>query len=206
MKNALYVLLGVMAGFMLAGVLIFVSRAPAGEPIILLPAPTKAPLAVHIIGAVPRPGLYELAEGARVQDGIDAAGGMFAEASVETLNLAALLVDGQQLIIPYKDGREVTTASGTVDLPSSESDVPTDVPSDDPCLGGILININNATAQELADGLTGVGDTTAAKIVDYRIQNGEFYTNDDVEKVSGIRPDTILAIQDFICFGPFYGN
>ena len=52
MKNALYVLLGVMAGFVLAGVLFFVSRAPAGNPILLQPAPTEAPIAVHVIGAV----------------------------------------------------------------------------------------------------------------------------------------------------------
>ncbi len=75
MKNVLYVLLGVMAGFVLAGVLVFVSRAPAGEPIMLEPAPTQVPISVHVIGAVPRPGLYKFPEGARVQDAIDAAGG-----------------------------------------------------------------------------------------------------------------------------------
>ncbi|MDO9300844.1 MAG: ComEA family DNA-binding protein [Anaerolineales bacterium] len=198
MKNALYVLLGVMAGFVLAGALVFVSRAPQGEPILLQPAPTKAPLAVHVIGAVPRPGLYELAEGARVQDGIDAAGGLLAEASVETLNLAALLVDGQQLIVPYKDGREV--------LSTSEPVLPTDESVYDPCGDGSLVNINDATAQELADRLNGIGEKTAANIVDYRVQNGEFYTTDDVEKVTGIGPVTILEIQDFICFGPYYGN
>ena len=104
MKNALYVLLGVMAGFVLAGSLVFVSRAPEGEPIVLQPAPTKAPIAVHVIGAVPRPGLYEFAEGARMQDAIDAAGGLLASANVDALNLAALLEDGQQLNIPYQDG------------------------------------------------------------------------------------------------------
>ena len=56
MKNALYILLGVMAGFVLAGVLVFVSRAPSGSPITLQPAPTDAPIAIHVIGAVPRPG------------------------------------------------------------------------------------------------------------------------------------------------------
>ena len=197
MKNALYVLLGVMAGFMLAGVLIFVSRAPAGEPITLLPAPTKAPLAVHIIGAVPRPGLYELAEGARVQDGIDAAGGMLAEASVETLNLAALLVDGQQLIIPYKDGREVTTASGTVDLPSSDQSglpFPTEPPTDTFDAG--LINLNTATLEEL-ESLPGIGATLAQRILDYRDQNG-FYVIEDIMNVDGIKDAIFEQIKDFI--------
>jgi len=197
MKNALYVLLGVMAGFMLAGVLIFVSRAPAGEPIILLPAPTKAPLAVHIIGAVPRPGLYELAEGARVQDGIDAAGGMLAEASVEPLNLAALLVDGQQLIIPYKDGRAVTSASGTVDLPSSDESgipFPTEPPTDTFDAG--LINLNTATLEEL-ESLPGIGTTLAQRILDYRDQNG-FYVIEDIMNVDGIKDTIFEQIKDFI--------
>ncbi|MFM8427759.1 MAG: SLBB domain-containing protein, partial [Chloroflexota bacterium] len=91
MKNVLYTLVGVMAGFALAGLLLFISRAPAGEPIKLLPAPTKEPIAVHIIGAVPRPGLYEFAEGARVQDAIDAAGGLLSSANIDSINLAALL-------------------------------------------------------------------------------------------------------------------
>ena len=123
MKNALYVLLGVMAGFVLAGVLVFVSRAPEGEPIILEPAPTKSPIAVHVIGAVPRPGLYEFAEGSRLQDAIDAAGGLLASANVDALNLAALLEDGQQLSIPYKEGAAPTEPpAGSVELPSSSQE------------------------------------------------------------------------------------
>ena len=74
MKNVLYVLLGVFVGFLLGGVMLFVSRKPAGEPIVLRAAPTSAPIKVHVVGAVPRPDVYELLEGARVQDALDAAG------------------------------------------------------------------------------------------------------------------------------------
>ncbi len=199
MKNVLYVLLGVMAGFVLAGVLVFVSRAPAGEPIVLQPAPTKAPIAVHVVGAVPRPGLYELAEGARVQDAIDAAGGMLADASVDTLNLAALLKDGQQLVIPFQDDREVTKAGDTVDLPSSdsESDIPpnaTDEPFDN--TNGELLNLNTATLEEL-ESLPGIGPTLAQRIIDYRDQNG-FYAIEDIMNVSGIGESTFEEIKDLI--------
>lgn len=199
MKNVLYILLGVMAGFVLAGVLVFVSRAPAGEPIVLQPAPTKAPIAVHVVGAVPRPGLYELAEGARVQDAIDAAGGMLADASVDTLNLAALLKDGQQLVIPLQDGREVTKAGDTVDLPSSdsESDIPpnaTDEPFDN--TNGELLNLNTATLEEL-ESLPGIGPTLAQRIIDYRDQNG-FYVIEDIMNVSGIGESTFEEIKDLI--------
>jgi competence protein ComEA helix-hairpin-helix repeat region len=191
MKNVLYVLLGVMAGFVLAGVLVFVSRAPSGEPIILQPAPTAAPIAVHVIGAVPRPGLYEFPEGARVQDAIDAAGGMLAEANADALNLAALLEDGQQLDIPYKDGSEPTNNTSTFDLPSSATDTPANNADED------LININTASLEEL-DSLPGIGPTTAQKILDYRDENGPFSTIEDIMNVSGISPATFEDIQDLI--------
>jgi competence protein ComEA len=187
MKNILYVLLGVMAGFTLAGVFVFVSRAPAGEPIILQPAPTKLPLAVHVVGAVPRPGLYEFAEGARVQDAIDAAGGLLAEANLGVLNLAALLEDGKQLVIPYQDGRDVLGEDDTIDLPSSNK----------PSVEAELVNINTASLEEL-NALPGIGPTTAQKIIDYRIENGEFSTIEDIMSVSGIGPATFEEIKDLI--------
>ncbi len=196
MKNALYVLLGVMAGFVLAGVLIYVSRAPAGQPILLLPAPTKAPVAVHVVGAVPRPGLYEFAEGARVQDAIDAAGGLLTSANVDAVNLAALLVDGEQLTIPYTAGEEPAASADTSsgpDLPSSntnESDSSGSENSD-------LININTASLEEL-DSLPGIGPTTAQRIIDYRDTNGPFTTIDEIMDVSGVGPSTFDEIKDLI--------
>jgi competence protein ComEA len=205
MKNVLYVLIGVMAGFVLAGVLVYVSRAPAGEPIVLQPAPTKAPLAVHVVGAVPRPGLYEFAEGARVQDAIDAAGGLLANASVDALNLAAPLVDGQQLVISYQDGSAVSTGNeGGVDLPSSEA--PEASSPDSSSSGGNttegdttveLVNINTATLDEL-NALPGIGPTIAQRIIDYRDQNGAFSTIEDIKNVSGIGPATFEEIKDLI--------
>ena len=193
MKNVLFVLLGVMAGFVLAGVLVFVSRAPKGVSIILQPAPTKAPLAVHIIGAVPRPGLYEFPEGARVQDAIDAAGGILTEANVDALNLAAPLEDGQQLEIPYKAGGEPTNNTSTFELPSSATETPTT----DTSTTEDLININTASLEEL-DALPGIGPTTAQKIIDYREENGPFSTIEDIMNVSGIGPSTFEDIQNLI--------
>ncbi|MFN8382417.1 MAG: ComEA family DNA-binding protein [Anaerolineales bacterium] len=189
MKNVLYVLLGVMAGFVLAGVLIFVSRAPAGEPITLLPAPTKVPVAVHVIGAVPRPGLYEFAEGARVQDAIDAAGGLLASANMDAINLAALLVDGEQLNIPYKDGAAPTEPPNALELPGATET--TNSENTD------LININTASLEEL-DSLPGIGPTTAQRIIDYRTENGPFTTIDEIMDVSGIGPATFDEIKNLI--------
>lgn len=192
MKNALYVLLGVMAGFVLAGTLVFVSRAPAGEPIILQPAPTEAPIAVHVIGAVPRPGLYEFSKGARVQDAIDAAGGLLASANDNGLNLAALLEDGQQLDVPYQDG-QTPDSSTTVDLPGTESTQGDNADTSNT----ELVNINTAGLEEL-DSLPGIGPTTAQKIIDYRDANGPFSVIEDIQNVSGIGPATFENIKDLI--------
>lgn len=193
MKNALYVLLGVMAGFVLAGVLLFVSRAPAGNPIVLQPAPTKVPVAVHVIGAVPRPGLYEFAQGARVQDAIDAAGGLLASANVDAVNLAALLTDGDQLVIPYKDGEAPLESAAQPELPSSITPEgnPTNSENQD------LININTAALEEL-DSLPGIGPTIAQRIIDYRDENGPFTTIDEILNVPGIGPSTFDEIKDLI--------
>ena len=194
MKNVLYTLVGVMAGFALAGLLLFISRAPAGEPIKLLPAPTKEPIAVHVIGAVPRPGLYEFAEGARVQDAIDAAGGLLASASVDTINLAALLEDGQQLNIPFKAGEEPATSNSSDDtslvLPGA-TEASSSGSSQD------LININTASVEEL-DSLPGIGPTIAQRIIDYRDENGPFQTIEDILNVSGVGPSTFEQIKDLI--------
>lgn len=189
-----------MAGFALAGFLVFISRAPAGQPIVLQPAPTKAPIAVHVVGAVPRPGLYEFPQGARVQNAIDAAGGLLAQANADALNLAAPLVDGQKLEVPYKDGGGAASSQeGEVELPSSSQ--PESTPSDlqeTPSTGvSDLININTASFEEL-DSLPGIGPTIAQRIIDYRAQNGPFSAIEDLMNVSGIGPATFEKLKDLI--------
>ena len=200
MQNALYVLLGVLAGLVFAGALVYVSGKSQGEPIVLQPAPTKAPVAVHVVGAVPRPGLYEFAEGARVQDGIDAAGGLLAEANVNAINLAALLEDGQQLVIPYKDGSGVSavesSTSDAVELPSAATEAPVTGNSTTNS-NADLVNINTASLEELI-ALPGIGPTTAQKIIDYRNANGAFSTIEDITNVSGIGPTTFEELKDLI--------
>jgi competence protein ComEA len=194
MKRVLYVLVGVLAGSVLSGALLFVMRAPAGSPIVLEPAPTESPIAVHVIGAVPRPGLYEFAEGARIQDAIDAAGGLLAEANPDNINLAAKLEDGQQLTIPYTSGQEpATVGSG---LPGVDLPVATAVGT---ATGNTaeLVNLNTASLEDL-DSLPGIGPTTAQKIIDYRTTNGPFNQIEDIMNVSGIGPSTFENIQDLI--------
>jgi competence protein ComEA len=191
MKQIVNVLIGVFAGFLLAGMVFLVSRMPAGEPIALQPAPTPMPIAVDVAGAVARPGLYEFPEGSRVQNAIDAAGGLLAGADTSSINLAARLEDGQQLVIPFKEGASAPSEEPL--FSSSSPEFATDVPG----ASSELININTATADEL-DALPGIGPTLAQRIVDYREAHGPFLAIEDIMKVSGIGSATFDNIKDLI--------
>lgn len=192
MKQIVYVLIGLLAGFVLAGALFYVTRLPSGEPVKLEPAPTKVPIEVHVIGAVVRPGVYSFQEGNRVQDAITAAGGLLAEADPNAINLAAKLEDGQQLDIPYQAGTAPTSSSNA---PFSVVSTPNVSNS-----GEDLVDVNTAALEEL-DALPGIGPTTAQKIIDYRQKHGPFSSIEDIMNVSGIGPSTFDAIKDLITAG-----
>ena len=153
---------------------------------VLRPVPTEKPVIVHITGAVPRPGVYALPQGARIQDAISAAGGFLAEAEKSTINLAALLEDGEKLDVPYMEGASpvLTTLEPEVVTTTTE-----------------LIDINTASGPELEE-LPGIGPTTAQKIIEYREQNGPFLAIEDIINVSGIGPGTFERIKDLITVGP----
>ena len=181
MKSVLYMVSGILFGLFVAALVWVVARNPSGTAVTLRPVPTDKPIIVHITGAVPRPGVYALPQGARVQDGISAAGGFLAEAEKTGINLARALEDGEQLDIPYVEGfTPVIATPEEVFVPTSD-----------------LININYASTFEL-EALPGIGPTTAQKIVDYREQNGFFLSIEDIINVPGIGPDTFDRIKNQI--------
>lgn len=190
MKSLVYVLVGLLAGFLLAGALFLVTRLPAGRPVALQPPPTEAPIEVHVIGAVLRPGVYLFTDGSRVQDAITAAGGLTTDANTEGINLAAKLEDGQQLNIPGGGGVANTAPQATAAFRVLTGAV-TATPSTE------LININTASATEL-EALPGIGPTLAQRIVDYRTQHGPFQTIEDIMNVAGIGPAVFDQIQGLI--------
>ncbi len=143
---------------------------------------SAAAIIVDVAGWVREPGVYEFTPGDRVIDAIDRAGGPRKGADLTTLNLAAPLTDGTQIVIP-KPG---STTSGD---PGSSGDASTSA-------GTTLININSASETELEE-LPGVGPVTAAAIIDYRTQNGPFATVDDLIDVTGIGPSTLEQIRPF---------
>jgi len=187
LKSILYMISGILFGLFVAALVWVVARNPSGEAVTLRPVPTEKPIVVQISGAVPRPGVYALPEGARVQDVISAAGGFLAEADKEFINLARTLEDGERLDIPYIEGFSpvIPTPPEEIVIAGSDTD---------------LININTATSFEL-ESLPGIGPTTAQKIIDYREENGPFLSTESIINVSGIGPGTYERIKDLITVG-----
>jgi competence protein ComEA len=201
MKNVLYVLIGLMAGFVLAAILLIVTRLPGGQPVTLEPAPTQAPLVIQIIGEVVKPGVYALPDGSRVQDAVDAAGGLLADADSNSINLAARLEDGKQINIPSQNGP--VSGASTPSAPTATSAPFTVVSTLTPTAvsSASLININTATLEQL-DTLPDIGPEKAQSIITYRQQHGLFQHIEDIMKVSGIGPATFDKIQSLITVGP----
>ena len=145
-------------------------------------------IVVHVDGAVAAPGVYELAAGSRAADAVAVAGGLAEGADTSQVNLAAPLADGEKLRVPLV-GEEA---------PAQDADVGvTEVTSSGEAASG-PININTATAAEL-DELPGVGEATAASIVEDREKNGPFASVEDLMRVSGIGEKKLERMRELIC-------
>ena len=141
----------------------------------------------HIDGAVATPGVYRLeGEDVRVQDLVEAAGGLAEDADTSTINLAAPLPDGSKVHIPAQ-GEEVAEAPSSGVTQTSGADAT-----------AALVNINTASAEEL-QALPGVGPATAAAIVEERERNGPFASPEDIMRVSGIGEKKYQKMQAMIC-------
>ncbi|MDH4146592.1 MAG: helix-hairpin-helix domain-containing protein [Acidimicrobiia bacterium] len=159
------------------------ASAPAsGDPTAAsVASPSAPPIIVDIAGWVRAPGVYEFAQGDRVIDAVERAGGARVGADLSVLNLAAPLADGTQVVVPKQGaGGPAAIAPGATGSAASS---------------GGLINVNTASATEL-EALSGIGEVLAAAIVDYRTENGPFASVDDLESVSGIGPATLEEIRD----------
>jgi competence protein ComEA len=152
------------------------------------PSPSVSPspvvFVIHVAGWVRRPGVYELEQGDRVIDAIEAAGGPRRGAELDALNLAALVADAQQILVPKKapaGGRAAAPpgAGGSSESPAG------------------LVNLNTATAEEL-ETLPGIGPVLASSIVEHREQNGPFTSVDQLLDVSGIGEQRLADIRDLV--------
>ena len=163
----------------------------SAPPIVIEDAAANLPLVVEVRGEVEAPGVFTLSPGARLQDAIAAAGGLSEEADLSTVNLARRLRDGELVVIL------------ALPVPGSTPVLPMDgidnaIAAEEP---RARININTATAEEL-EGLPGIGEVIAARIIGYREENGPFRSVDDLIHVQGISGETIDEFRDLVTTSP----
>ena len=163
--------------------------AHAREPAVLRVAPVRAAprtrpvvagVVVDVEGAVRRPGLVRLPAGSRVADAVARAGGTTPKADRSTVNLAAPVSDGQQVLVPRQGAAPSAGAS----------------PGGAASAAG-PISLSSASAEEL-DTLPGVGPVTAQKIVDYRTQHGAFHAVEELDAIPGIGPARLAELQGLV--------
>ena len=135
---------------------------------------------VDVTGAVAKPGVYRLPEGSRVDEAVQRAGGATGKAELDSLNLAARLADGQQVVVPERvPGAPpgVPAAAGV----GAEEEGP--------------ISLSTATAAEL-DTIDGIGPVTAEDIIKFREEHGGLSSVDQLDQISGIGPATMEALSE----------
>jgi competence protein ComEA len=135
---------------------------------------------VDVAGAVNDPGVYRLPAGSRVNDAVQRAGGATARAEVDSINLAARLTDGQQVVVPEKVKGSTAVAATATSATGTDTSTP--------------ISVGTATVEDL-DTIEGIGPVTAQKIVDFRDQQGGISSVDQLDEIDGIGPATMEALR-----------
>jgi competence protein ComEA len=137
---------------------------------------------VDVTGAVARPGVYRLPAGSRVNDAVRRAGGATGKAELDSVNLAARLADGQQVVVPERIPTAAGGGAGVAVAPSAGAE---DAP----------ISLGTATVEQL-DTIDGVGPVTAEDIVKFREEHGGLSSVDQLDQISGIGPATMEALRE----------
>ncbi len=167
------------------------------------PAPSAASvpslIVVDVAGSVVRPGLVELAGGARIGDAIAAAGGYASDADLQaaaSINLARILSDGEQVRVP-RIGESALAGAST--SPTSGGDAAGGSPGGDGGGGGGLVDLNSATPEQL-EALPGIGAVTVQKIVAAR-QERPFASLDDAVQRGVIHRGQLEDIRELATAG-----
>jgi competence protein ComEA len=187
-RRRLLIAAGCLALLLFVGSKLLVRPQPTAglAPPVAPPTETAAAatvVVVDVVGAVRRPGLYRLEQGARIADAVAGAGGATAKADLALINLAAPLADGEQVVVPKRG------AAAPAGAPSGGG--PAGVPSSGP------VHLSTATLEQL-DSLPGIGPVTAQKILDYRQKQGAFTSVDELDAVPGIGPARLDQLKDLV--------
>jgi competence protein ComEA len=141
---------------------------------------------VYVAGAVRRPGLYRLADGARIDDAIRAAGGERSDADPAAVNLAAHTNDGDEIYVPVVGEATPATRAARTRAPRKRASKP-----------HAIVNVNTASADLLAS-VPGIGSTIAARIVQIRDADGAFTTFDELLDVAGITQSRLDRARPYL--------
>ena len=148
---------------------------------------------VDVTGAVKAPGVYTLPAGSRVFEAIALAGGAREDASLENLNQAGLLQDGQQIrVYTEEEAAQMAQQGSLPSLPGAEAAAGQEEGQE-----ASKVNINTAGKDELMT-LTGIGETRAEAILAYRQETGGFQAPEDLMQVEGIKEKTFEKLKDQI--------
>lgn len=133
----------------------------------------KETVLIHVTGAVASPGLYQVEKGMRVIDALKMVGGVYPNADLDRVNLAAIVKDGKKINVPLKKKSKAKNKTNTSKISS---------------VG--VISINKASESELKS-IPGIGPSLARRIIAYRAQHGEFVTINELIKVKGVGAKTV---------------
>ena len=147
-------------------------------------APDGARVVVHVVGQVGRPGVVELPTGSRVADALAAVGGATSAADLSAVNLARVVADGEQIVVPAP-GEAPPPVPGPVAAGSSAGGSPGNLSALGSASSGVAVDLNTAGLAEL-DGLPGIGPVLAQRILDWRAANGPFRQVDELGEVAGV--------------------
>lgn len=160
-------------------------------------------ICVFLCGAVNQPGVYYLKEGARLYEGIAAAGGFTEAADEDWWNQAAVLSDGSRIQIYTREETKVFREAGQDPGSSGEN---TDLAGNravsdaaDFAEAQGTVNINTATQEELQT-VPGIGEVKAKAILTYREEHGEFSSAEDIQQVPGIKGKTYEKMKSYISY------
>ncbi len=175
MKTCQAVVIGILTGLLLGGAIYWVA-SPHPQGTISFVSPTQSnSVTISITGQVAHPGVYSLPSGSRINDAIAAAGESLVNADLNGIPLAQLLEDQENIIIPSIETEQTTSLSNSQGK----------------------INLNTATLEQL-ESLPGIGKEKAQEIIDFRTNNGNFSSIEDLLAVPGFGPSIYNTIKDKI--------
>lgn len=149
---------------------------------------------VHITGEIKKEGIVEVKQGDRIVDVIEGAGGVTEEADLSKVNLAYKVSDGQKIYIPSINETETKTETEEYITEGAGKDIIIEGEKN----STEKVNINSAAQTEL-ETLSGIGPSTALKIINYRNENGKFKSIEDIKNVPGIGDLKFENIKEYIC-------